>query len=492
MQNRLKQTFSEAGKDMWLNSLRAGVGKREITNREPGIAVADPLFARALVLEDGQTRAVIIAMDVTAIGGRAVSDGMLPDVGEEFLPTLREKIEKELGIPGANVLVNASHTHPPGRMLCNDQEQVQRTFAAVQQAFAELQPARAGSTVGKEERVAMNRTLRLKNGRDWTIRHSIPSPPPDQICGSGPLDNSVGIIRFDRLDGTPLALIFNFACHPLFGNYDGSLTANFPGEAARILEQRLGSGSVAFFLQGAAGDVCDHTFKDFQQQRNAAVLGKYLAESALAAQSELETFPAGLQVVAEEIFLPRRTDIATRVERLKTEQEALLKSLRFCSLNFELFLPLYLQQKENQGAGTESSPMQAFNQKNIEKYFSNLRAMENLSKIQDDIATLEKHAAINLRAGGALIPAEVMGIRIGDCVLITAPFEALSEIGLDIKRNSPFPHTFLSAYTNGYLHYGAPAEYYDRGGYEVTECLLAPEWQQIYQKAVRKILDRLQ
>jgi hypothetical protein len=118
--------------------------------------------------------------------------------------------------------------------------------------------------------------------------------------------------------------------------------------------------------------------------------------------------------------------------------------------------------------------------------------METLSKIQDDIATLEKHAAINARAGGAPIPAEVMGVRIGDCVLVTAPFEALSEIGLDIKRNSPFPHTFLSAYTNGYLHYGAPAEYYDRGGYEVTECLLAPEWQQVYQKAVRKILAKMQ
>jgi hypothetical protein len=118
--------------------------------------------------------------------------------------------------------------------------------------------------------------------------------------------------------------------------------------------------------------------------------------------------------------------------------------------------------------------------------------METLSKIQDDIATLEKHAAINARAGGAPILMEVMGVRIGDCVLITAPFEALSEIGLDIKRNSPFPHTFLSAYTNGYLHYGAPAEYYDRGGYEVTECLLAPEWQEVYQEAVRKILAKMQ
>ena len=472
--------------------LRAGVGRSDLSNRAPDVAVADPLYARVLLLDDGRTQAVIIAMDVTAIGGRAISDGMLPDVGEEFLPLLRAKIADELGIPGIHVLVNASHTHPPGRMLCDDQEQLSRTFAAVKQALAGMQAVRMGVAVGKEERVAMNRTLRLKDGRDWSIRHSIPSPPPEQVCGAGPLDDSVGILRFDRLDGRPLALLFNFACHPLFGNYDGSLTANFPGEAVRVIEQELGNDVMAMFLQGAAGDVCDQGFKDFQQPRDAAKLGEYLAESVLTAQKEINTKPADLQVVSEEILLPRRVDIASLLVALKAEQAALLESLRFCSLNFELFLPLYLQQREQSAAGLESSPDNVFKRKNIEKYLSNLRAMEALSKIQDDIATLEKHAAINARAGGAAIPAEVMGLRIGDCVLITAPFEALTEIGLDLKRNSPFPHTFMLAYSNGYLHYGAPVEYYKRGGYEVTECLLAPEWQEIYQKAVAKILQQLQ
>ena len=72
--------------------LRAGVAKSEITNCDPGVMVNDPLYAKALVLDDGQTSVVIITMDVTAIGGRKISQGMLPDVGLEFLPNLRERL----------------------------------------------------------------------------------------------------------------------------------------------------------------------------------------------------------------------------------------------------------------------------------------------------------------------------------------------------------------------------------------------------------------
>lgn len=51
---------------------------------------------------------------------------------------------------------------------------------------------------------------------------------------------------------------------------------------------------------------------------------------------------------------------------------------------------------------------------------------------------------------------------------------------------------FHDYYSNGYLNYGAPASYYDKGGYEVTECLLAPEWQGIYEQKANEIISRLQ
>ena len=49
----------------------------------------------------------------------------------------------------------------------------------------------------------------------------------------------------------------------------------------------------------------------------------------------------------------------------------------------------------------------------------------------------------------------------------------------------------MAAYSNGYIHYGPPAADYDRGGYEVTECLLAPEWQAIYERKANEIIRRL-
>ena len=67
----------------------------------------------------------------------------------------------------------------------------------------------------------------------------------------------------------------------------------------------------------------------------------------------------------------------------------------------------------------------------------------------------------------------------------------LVEVGLNVKKASPYKHTFMAAYSNGYMHYGVPAADYDKGGYEVTECLLAPEWQQIYEQKANEIIRKL-
>ena len=87
--------------------------------------------------------------------------------------------------------------------------------------------------------------------------------------------------------------------------------------------------------------------------------------------------------------------------------------------------------------------------------------------------------------------AEMQGIKIGDCVLITSPVELLTQVGLNIKKASPYKYTFVVAFSNGYMHYGPPAAAYSRGGYEVTECLLAPQWQEIYEKKANEIIRRL-
>jgi hypothetical protein len=480
--------------------LRAGVAKSDITTDDPDVPVHDPLYAKALVLDNGETRAALIAMDVVAIGH-------IFDVSDDFLPELRARLEDELGIPGRNVLVNASHTHPPRRMLCAHAEQVARAFDAVRRASESLVEVRVGVGVGHEDRFVINRTLRLKDGKGWTIRQANPCPPDEEVAGLGPLDPQIGILRVDRLDGRPLAVVYNYACHPLIGMPGGPVTANFPGFASEVIEDYLGAGAMALFVQGAGGDVTEVLYKAFGQPRDCRPLGAMLGHSTIKALTDIATGDdTRLQVVSETIRLPRRRDLPERIAELEAERERLLNSMVGTALNFRAFLPLYLQyslnpewpadysyrylQAEARGSN-EITALDELNRQNIAKYLHNLRAMERIARIQGNIGTLRHHQALNEAAGEDTIAAEVMGMRIGACVFITAPLEVLTRVGLNVKAASPHRYTFVAAFSNGYMHYGPPADEYPMGGYEVTECLLAPEWQALYEETAARVLGRL-
>jgi hypothetical protein len=479
--------------------LRAGVAKSDISTDAEGVRINDPVFAKALVMDDGATKLVIVAMDVTAIGG-------IGEIGDEFLPALRERIDGELGIPGAHVLVNASHNHPPLDFICEPEEQVARTFDAVRRAAEGMSPVRVGAGVGYEDRISMNRTLRLKNGQAWTIRHSNPCPPDEEVESVGPMDPEIGVLRIDQLDGQPLAVVFNFACHPYITVPRGGVTADFPGFASTVIEDNLGEGAMALFLQGAGGDITSILYKDPSRPRDSEPLGMKLGLSTLKAARVIETKDARLSIISETLDLPRKTDFDERIAELEAEQSGLLRGLRGTSLNFKMFLPLYLKYSldpehpsyysyrylQSEMLGTdELSGLDAWNRGHIDKYLRNVEAMEKLARIQDKIATLERHKAINAAAGEPTIATEILGIKIGDFVLVTSPAEVLVEVGLNVKNASPYEHTYMAAYSNGYIHYGPPASEYPKGGYEVTECLLAPEWQAIYEAKAQEIIARL-
>ncbi|MBN2293653.1 MAG: hypothetical protein JXM70_14585 [Pirellulales bacterium] len=484
--------------------LRAGVAKSDITTDAKGVRINDPLYAKALVLDDGRTKLAIVAMDATAIGG-------IGDIKDDFLPKLRARIEKELGIAGRNVLVSATHTHPPGRLLCDDKQQVERTFDAVRQAAGSMVPVKVGVGAGHEDRIMMNRTLRLKDGSHWSIRHGNPCPPDEDVVGVGPIDPEIGVLRIDRMNGRPLAVVFNFASHPYITVPRGGITADYPGFASKVIEDNLsdgksGEGCMAVFLQGAGGDITSILYKDVNRPRDSEPLGVMLGLSTLDAWRKIETADAKLSVINETIELPRKFDMPQLIEKLEGEQARLLSSLRGTSLNLKTFLPLYIKQaldpqhpsyysyrylQAEKTGSNEMSGIDAQNRGHLKKYLRNIRAMEKMARNQDRIATLRRHLATNEKAGRPTLSTEVQGVKIGDCVFITSATEMLVEVGLNIKKVSPHKHTFIAAYANGYIQYGPPAADYDKGGYEVTECLLAPEWQAIYEKKAGEIIRRL-
>ncbi len=119
--------------------------------------------------------------------------------------------------------------------------------------------------------------------------------------------------------------------------------------------------------------------------------------------------------------------------------------------------------------------------------------MEQLTRVQTNLALLRKHQADNLASPKRTLEVELLGVRIGDLVLITFPGELTVQIGLNIKNLSPHELTFVAAYTNGYIYYAPTAEQLANpgGAQEDCDCLLAPEWQHVFEDKVAEMLRRL-
>lgn len=507
----------------------AGVGKVDITCRDEGLQCAflsekakahipkeywdkkieidDPLYVRALVLDDSHQKVVLITMDITAIAGRTISQNILHDSADDLMPNLRGRILDELGIPGSNVMVSASHAHPPGgRLLCDDNAQLDKTLEAIKQALQTMAPVSIGVGSGHEERLTFNRTVKLKNGLDYTTRTCHPPPPDEAVESLRPIDPEIGVLRIDRLDGSALAVVYNFATHLQLGSPRGNITAGFPGVTSQYLEDHLGGDVMAIFLQGAGGDIGQVSKNDLEHPKSCYEFATTLAQSTLEAYGKIKPSQASLKVVSTTVEFPVRTDIPGVISALKREQAEMTASLRYTSLDFKTFLPLYLKHtlhpdfpshqpfrymQADQTGNPGFRAMDRHNRLAVEKYLESLETMEKMARNEEKIATLQKHQEVIEEIGTPTVPAEIQGIKIGDCVLITCPMEVLAEVGLNVKKASPYEHTYIASLSNGYLHYSPPASYYPRGGYEVTECLLAPEWEQMFERTVKEILAQL-
>lgn len=478
-----------------LGELVAGAAKTDITNLEAGPADGR-LHARALVLRSGETSLAIVTLDV-------VSLGEIGYIKNDFLPKLRARIEKELRIPPANVLVNTSHCHG---IPCSDVEE--RTFHAIKQAASKLAPVRIGVGSGHEDRISENRRMKLKSGKEADVRHAYSLPPDEEVVSTGPIDPQIGLLRLDRLDGRTLAVVYNFACHPIQGVPSGANTADLTGFASEVIEDSLSDGAVALFLQGCGGDINPSLYKEPNLPRSAETLGNILGLSTLKAVRKTETKNDGrLTVVNEPLELPR-ADLAPRITALEAEQERLVASLAGTSLNLKTFLPLVVKYNldrefpsyyahrylhEAQLGREELAKLDADNRQKMKAYIQNILAMEQLTRNNTNLALLKKHQADNLAAAKRGIDVEVMGVRIGDFVLVTFPGELTVQIGLGIKQRSPHKPTFVAGYTNGYIYYCPTAEQLANVGnaQEDSDCILAPEWQALFEAKVAEILRRL-
>lgn len=476
--------------------LTAGVGKADITDRDAR-PVNDPLYAKALVVSDGTTTAVLITLD-------AVSIGEIGYIRNDYLGTVREGLWKALKIKPEHVIVNASHCHGIVR-----KDVAELTIQAVKDAAKNLVAVKVGAGAGFENRIQENRRLKLKDGRETDVRHAYSMPRDEDVAEIGPIDPQIGLLRLDRLNGQPLAAVYNFACHPIQGVPSGGNTADIPAFASQVIEENLGDGVMAFFVQGCGGDINPVTYKAVNHPRDAEPLGNMLGLSSLRGLRKIETkADASLKVVNEILELPRSADYATRLAAMETERETLLKSLRGTSLNFKTFLPLYVQYRVNgehpsyyshrymldEKLGRDDlKRLDTENRANMDAYLRNIETMERLTRLQTNMDLLVRHQARTEKAAMPTLPVEVVGLRIGDFQMVTFPGELTVEIGLEIKKRATKPHTFVAGYTNGYIYYTPTAEQRRNPGYAQEDCdsLVAPEWRALFDERVDALLKKL-
>lgn len=476
-----------------MERLYAGAARGEINT--PGAKTADPLYAKVLLLKSGEKTAAIVSLDYICMGGG------IGELSDGFFEDLKARTAK-LGVK--HLICGTTHTHTPGTMYVTDASVAEGVCKAVELARERLEPALVGFGRGCDESFLINRTLTLTDGSAWSIRQAHPCPPGEKIAAVEEADPGIDILRVDRLDGRPLCVLFTFGCHPLLGYAHNQTTANYPGIAERIIEEQ--TGAVAMMLQSSGGDVTEISYKDYDHPKCCDGPGMTLGLAVLKALKDIRTEEVRcFETALRQTSFPRRTDIPEIREKLLSRQRELAMELGNCPLDFKAFLPLYMKyltdpqypldyayayiREESRGLH-QLRDQDGINRTNLEKYLRNIRIMEELSKLATTLDTLGWHEAHNAASGETHISGEVAGLRLGEALFVTAPVEPLSAVGSRI-RSFTDRQLFFIGYANGYMHYGAPADSYNNGGYETIECMLAPGWQAEYEKAAKDILASL-
>jgi len=198
----------------------------------------EKLYIRAIVLDNGETRAALIGAD-------------LPDITNDIWSGAAPAIAKELNCPVENLILSATHSHsacpsgppPPRFNEIKTEPNIKAMLNAVQLAKAKLQPARVGFGTGLAY-LNVNRDAISKDSRLWTQAANL----------EGPSDKTLAVVLFTDLNGAAIAGYMNYAMHAINGFLTGITSADFPGAACCYIEKAFKNNMVMIFTQGASGD----------------------------------------------------------------------------------------------------------------------------------------------------------------------------------------------------------------------------------------------
>ncbi|HUS08541.1 MAG TPA: hypothetical protein VMZ52_19710 [Bryobacteraceae bacterium] len=400
----------------------------------PAAEVHDELHVKSLVLDNDRMRLAFAVVDSCMVPG-------------DIIARAKRLIQDHTGIPPANVLISATHTHsaPAATHLFQsepDPKYVEwlttRIADSVRIAVQRLEPARIGWGVGREERLLFCRRYFMKPGSippnpfgntTERVQMNPPAGSPDILGPEGPVDPDVGIIAVESRQGRPICVIGNYALHYVGGVGKAHISADYfaywADSMARLAGIQPNSGFppfVAILTNACSGHDVSLDHRAAQKAsppyvRMESVAGVLAAESYRtwrgihfqdwaelgASQDELEFA----------VRLPSREDVA--------EARKILAA-------------------KGWSAGSNA---QLTDRRDIYA-----RETIYLAEYPKSIQTI------------------VQALRIGSMGIATFPGEAFAELGLEVKAKSPFKPAMLIELANDYRGYIPTPEAHGNGGYE--------------------------
>jgi len=414
---------------MKVGQLRAGVSEIEL-KPELGLATGDgaprakgfltPLYAKALVLSDGENEVAVVALDLLGID-RADAQ------------RAAQLVHQRCGIPPHGLIMACSHTHVAPSMLPTlhtyreafnpyfDEQARQRervwvntvveTIAeAVCQAKSSLQAASIGVVTAELPWLIFNRRRHTRNYGVWT--HWMGIPKDQAYRAEGPIDPEFGLFVVRDAAHEPLCLMWNFTGHNSF-NFGDLYSADLPYTVQAALDERMGRHVPTLYLPGCSGNT---NYFDFQQPEGLEKATEGVASAIMAIYREACTLP--------------EVQLGSRQAELALAQRDVTRYWWRADI------------------ATKYPHWTDYGLKEVERFQRELQ--ESLT-----------------------YPFDVTVLRIGRAALVGVPAEAFVEFGLMIKERSPFRRTYVVSYANGYAGYVATRRAFIGGSYEVWPALNA-------------------
>jgi hypothetical protein len=329
-------------KSEWL----LGYGARQSTG------VNDRLFHRVVVLDDGATQFVLASSDICLVS-----------------PVEYEKVaaavEQRTGIKKVNFWWSMTHTHsapevgPPGLAVAflGDRytHKIDPTYTefaekalldAIDEARRNLQPAKLGASWGVSY-ANINRRARDVEGETFLGYN------PD-----GPSDRRLGLIRLDKADGSPIALIANYPIHgTVLGSRNLLISGDAPGIVSEYVEEK--AGAPLLFINGAAGDQAPiYTTQDTPRAGRLTQFRVLLGNRILDANRQLKNTTSDIRLTASavDVETPRRAGLTFPGElasystgpnvRLPVRFLRLNKDIAIWSAPLELFCEIAMEVRD--------------------------------------------------------------------------------------------------------------------------------------------------